>query len=240
MNDNGYAHGRSGSLANREYWWYRARRELFLTVFAPLVDPGSRILEIGSADGPSVEWLASLGDRIATDLDPTGLAPGDVCASATALPFPAATFDVVGAFDVVEHVPDEATVFAELRRILRPGGVLLISVPAYQWAWTELDDLAGHHRRYTRPRLTRAATDADFEVIRSTHAFAASFPFFAADRLRARVTGRSPERPADSKLPARAEELLSRLAAWDRNRLARHDLPFGSSILLAARAAGTT
>ena len=89
------------------------------------------------------------------DIDPRGLEPGGVCGSALALPFGDATFDVVCAFDVVEHCEPEALALAELARVLKPGGRLLISVPAYQWAWTEFDEENGHHRRYTR-RARRA------------------------------------------------------------------------------------
>ena len=72
-----------------------------------------------------------------------------MCGSATALPFRDEAFEVVAAFDVVEHCEDEALAMAELVRVLAPGGRLLLSVPAYQWAWSDHDVRAGHHRRYT-------------------------------------------------------------------------------------------
>lgn len=235
MTTGAYRPGRSGSLAASEYWWYRARRGLFWTVFGPHVPCGSEILEIGSADGPSVDWLAELGYRVATDLDPTGLRPGDVCAAADRLPFGDATFDVLAAFDVIEHVAFEDDALSEFARVLRPGGWLLVSVPAYQWAWSQLDELAGHHRRYTRRRLVDATTRHSFEIVRATYAFAGAFPLFAADRVRARVTGAPPESPAESTLSEGTARLLLKLADWDRRWLARRNLAFGSSILMAAR-----
>ena len=141
--------------------------------------------------------------RFAVDLDPRGLVPGTgVCASALALPFADATFDVVGAFDVIEHCDPEAAAVAELARVLEPGGRLLVSVPAYQWAWSDHDVRAGHHRRYTLPRLVTAVEGAGFRVLRATYGFAAVFPMFAAERairrLR-RARGGPPSRKASRR-----------------------------------------
>ena len=114
------------------------------------------MLDVGSADGPSVGWLRAEHRNVTLDLFPEGLTPGEgVCGSATALPFADGSFDVVSAFDVVEHCEDEQLAIAELTRVLEPGGRMLLSVPAYQWAWSDHDVRAGHHRRYTRPRLVR-------------------------------------------------------------------------------------
>src|SRR6187399_1936818 len=100
------------------------------------------------------------------------LAPGDVCASALAPPFRDGSFDVVTALDVVEHCEPEARAISELLRVLRPEGRLLLAVPAYQWAWTQFDVDAGHHRRYTRKRLVRAVEAAGATVERATYIFA--------------------------------------------------------------------
>jgi SAM-dependent methyltransferase len=80
---------------------------------------------------------------VSLDVDPRGLDVGGICGSALALPFADESFDVVAAFDVVEHCDPEAAVLNELARVLTPGGRLLLSVPAYQWAWTRFDDLSG-------------------------------------------------------------------------------------------------
>ncbi len=204
------------------------------------------MLDVGSADGPSVQWLHGGGRHISLDIDPRGLAPGGVCGSALALPFRSGSFDVVAAFDVVEHCEPEAQVLAELTRVLVPGGRLLLSVPAYEWAWSDFDDDNGHVRRYTRPRLVRAVRAAGLEVERDTYAFASVFPFFAAERLarRARrrwrhgVRRRPPGSPADIvELPPVSplvEKVLIGLARVDRTLLRSRDLPFGSSVLVAA------
>ncbi|HXH78009.1 class I SAM-dependent methyltransferase [Nocardioides sp.] len=236
----------SPSLEHPEYWWYRARSELLSATLQDYVSaPGARprILDVGSADGPSVGWLRDRGFRVGMDVDPRGLRPGDVQASAMDLPFAASSFDVVAAFDVVEHCDPEERVLAEISRVLVPGGRLLMSVPAYEWAWTSHDDHNQHHRRYTKRRAVAALSAQGFQVLRATYAFAGTFPMFAADRLRRRATERR-RGPRDSPaegVPAlpvvhpRTEQLLMGLSSLDRRILSRWDLPFGSSVVVAAK-----
>jgi len=204
------------------------------TVLGPHVGTPQRMLDVGSADGPSVGWLTA-PFKVSLDLDPRGLQPpGGVCGSVLALPFADGAFEVAGAFDVLEHCDSEEGALAELRRVLEPGGRLLMSVPAYQWAWTDHDVRAGHHRRYTRPRLLTAVQASGFVVRRCSYGFAGVFPAFAAERLLRRV--RKPASgddslPQPSPLVERALLGASRLESrWLRSR----DLPFGSSIFLAA------
>jgi SAM-dependent methyltransferase len=234
-------HGGSPSIHNSDYWWYTARAELLRTVLSSHVDQAARVLDVGSADGPSVGWLQGRGRHTAVDIDIRGLGPGDVCGSATALPFRDGSFDVVAAFDVIEHVDPEHVVVAELRRVLDPGGRLLVSVPAYNWAWSDHDTANGHHRRYTRRRLVDALEQGGFEVDRATYAFAAVFPFFAAERLVRRVkhsVGRRTTAPADvvtlPRTPQVVDRALERLTRLDQRWLEHRNLPMGSSVVAVA------
>lgn len=226
----------SGSIAQPDYWWYRAREELLREVLGEFVGEPRTVLDVGSADGPSVRWMAGLGQRVPLDTDLAALPPGGVCGSALALPFADESFDVVAAFDVVEHCEPESQALAEMARVLRPGGRLLLSVPAYQWAWTDFDVVAGHHRRYTRSRLAGAVRRSGLEVQRTTHVFAGTFPAFAAERLVRRL--RPGTTSVDTALPS-VSPALERALMWlcrlDRRVLAHRDLAFGSSVVLAAR-----
>jgi len=228
----------SSSLRHPDYWWHRARAGLLQQVFAPYVDAPTRVLDVGSADAPSVGWLRGEHQHVNLDLIPEGLVPGEgVCGSVTALPFADATFDVVGAFDVVEHCQDDHRALSELARVTRPGGHVLLSVPAYSWAWTDHDVRAGHHRRYTRPQLSRAVEGAGLEVRRATYAFASVFPIFAAERG-ARRLRRGPSTGGEQRLPTvspRQDKVLMGLSRLDERALRRVDLPFGSSVFVAAR-----
>jgi SAM-dependent methyltransferase len=220
----------SASLDNPTYWWYVARTRLLQRVLGSYVSAGARVLDVGSADGPSVSWL---GDRVAVDIDSRGLRTGGICATVEALPFPDDRFDVVSAFDVVEHCEDEAVALTELRRVTMPGGVVLLSVPAYQWMWSGFDVRAGHHRRYTRPRLRRAASAVGLNVERATYVFASTLPFFFAARLLTKLKGGTGDRV--QPLPSIVERLLLAVARLDEALLRRWNLPAGSSVVLAAR-----
>lgn len=226
----------SASIEQPEYWWYRARADLLRAALGDFVADTGRVLDVGSADGPSVGWLRG-EQHITVDLDPRGLRPGGgVNASALELPFRDGVFDLVSAFDVVEHCDPEAVVLAELGRVLRPGGRMLLSVPAYQWAWSDHDVRAGHVRRYTRPRLVAAVERAGFTVLRSTYGFAGVFPMFAAERLMRRVRGATTQ-DNDQRLPEpgpTAERALLTLSRAEARWLESHDVGFGSSVFLAA------
>lgn len=227
--------GASPSLEAPAYWWYRARSEIFREVFGDWVRSDGRLLDVGSADGPSTKWATGLASRTTLDVDPRGLAPGGVCASALALPFGAGAFATVCAFDVVEHCDPEATVLAEFARVLVPGGRLLLSVPAYTWAWTQFDVAQGHHRRYTRRRLVRSLRNSGFVIERSSYVFTATFPAFAVERLTRKRRDRAGV--ASDLLPevaAPVERALLGLCALDRLALRRVDLPFGSSVVAVA------
>ena len=223
----------SASIDQPDYWWYRARSELLRAALGDHV-AGQRVLDVGSADGPSVPWLRG-SPHVTVDLDPRGLRPGEgVCASALALPFRDGSFDLVSAFDVVEHCEPEAQALAELARVLAPGGRLLLSVPAYQWAWSDHDVRAGHHRRYTRPRLVAAVSAAGFDVRRASYGFAGVFPIFAAERLARRIRRAD---AGDGRLPEPSplvERVLMGLSRAEARWLRRRDAAFGSSVFLAA------
>jgi SAM-dependent methyltransferase len=212
------------------------------TVMEPYLGSVERLLDVGSADGPSVSWLTA-PQRVSLDLDPRGLRPPrGICGSVLALPFADASFEVVTAFDVLEHCEPESLALAELWRVLEPGGRLLLSVPAYRWAWSDHDVANGHHRRYTRPRATRSLRAAGFEVLRATYGFSAVFPAFVAERavraVRHRVGRRGPGGPADvvdvPPVNRFTERVLLGLSGLDRRALGQGDLPFGSSVFVAA------
>lgn len=235
--------GGSASIEQADYWWYVVRTDLLHTILGEYVGEPATVLDVGSADGPSVDWLRRSGRNVSLDVDPRGLERGDVCGSALQLPFRDEAFDVVGAFDVVEHCEPEETAVRELARVLKPGGRLLISVPAYEWAWSDFDEVNGHHRRYTRKRAVAALEREGLEVLRATYAFTSMFPMFAAERAARRtkqaLSRGGPREAADvvplPKTPPTLDRLLRRLGRLDQRMLRRRNLPFGSSVVVAAR-----
>jgi SAM-dependent methyltransferase len=226
----------SSSIEQPNYWWYRARADLLQASIDSGLGEPRRVLDVGSADGPSVGWLRPSGQHVTVDVDPSGLAPGEgVCGSALSWPRADETFDLLGAFDVLEHCGPESAAVDELVRVLVPSGRLLVSVPAYEWAWTDHDVRAVHHRRYTMGRILAALDGSGLTVRRSTYGFASVIPFFVAERLSRRVRGMAAREPTQlTPVPAVVEKALLALTRGESWFVRRHDLPFGSSIFVSA------
>ena len=232
-------HGGSASHDVQDYWWYLSRADMLHSAVGRYAAGARVALDLGSADGPSAGWIRQTIPRVASlDIEPRELGPTGVCGSALALPFPDGAFDLVSAFDVIEHCAPEEVALSEVHRVIRPGGTFLMAVPAYQWAWTDFDVANGHHRRYTRPRAIAALERAGFTVERATYAFTSVFPMFAAERLARRARGSRQSGAVETvsvpRVPRAVHHALMALCRIDDALLKRVDLPFGSSVFLAA------
>jgi SAM-dependent methyltransferase len=152
------------------HWWYAARRGLVRRLVRGTT-PG-RALDVGAGSGGNAAVLAGLGwDVTALEHSPVavGLARDRglhaVRADARRLPFRDGSFDLVMSTDMWEHVDDDRTVAQESFRVLRPGGRLLVAVPAGMDVWSGHDVALGHYRRYERDQLTSLVSEAGFDVI---------------------------------------------------------------------------
>ena len=148
--------------------------------------------------------------------------------------------DLIGAFDVLEHIPEDEAVLAECFRMLRPGGALIATVPQHRWMWSAQDELAHHARRYRRGELARKSSRAGFQPVYQSSFVSLAFPLMAASRL-LRGKGKNVEEKrtrveAEFKLPPLANKAM--LALQDAEHLMRRagvKFPFGGSQVLVAR-----
>ena len=99
------------------------------------------------------------------------------------LPFPDATFDLVSALDLFEHLEDDLAGFAEVHRVLRPGGFLLAAVPAFRFLWSEHDEALGHRRRYVASEMHQKLNRTGLHVVKRTYAITFVFPLILAYRI---------------------------------------------------------
>lgn len=224
---------------NADYWWYKVRGRLLENFFGRFVNSEDVVLDVGSSDGPSARFIDRRlalggGSKIALDIAPEGLGPDDILGSVEDIPVDDESFTIVSAFDVIEHVKNEAKGLDEIFRVLKPGGQLLISVPAYQWAWSKHDENLHHYRRYTASRAAIAAREAGFIDIKTSYGFFGTFPIFVLQRLRAIVAGRfEGSTPAVSQTQ---EKILMNLSTVDAFALKSGlRLPWGSSVFLRAQ-----
>ena len=150
------------------------------------------------------------------------------------------TLDLVCAFDVLEHIPQDELVLAEIRRILKPGGIFIASVPQHPWMWSTVDDVALHQRRYRRGELARKATAAGLRPLYQSSFTTLAFPLMMAVRLleRLRTQKQSLAELSDAQLhvpPAGNSALLALARIEQALRRVGVPLPFGGSQILVAQ-----
>jgi SAM-dependent methyltransferase len=233
------------------HWWFAGRRrilESFVRSIVADLNLGGRpprILDVGCGTGANLEMLAQFGETEGVDVSEDALA---FCrargldrvklGAAERLPYADASFDLVTALDVVEHLDDDAAGLSEMRRVLRPGGRALLFVPAFMWLWGVQDDVSHHRRRYTLPQLTGRVGAAGFAVERATYANATFFAPILAGRLLMRATGARPASENNINVSA-LNGVLGRLFGAERFWLRRGlNFPFGVSAVCVARRVG--
>src|SRR5215472_12984960 len=160
------------------YWWFVARRQLVTgLVREQIADPKrSRILDVGCGTGANREALTSYGAVFGADLSAEALsfsrsrADGPLTRSRIErLSFIDGCFDLITALDVLEHADDDLSSMDELYRALRPGGLLIVTVPAYGFLWSEHDEALHHRRRYAASELRNKLSRVGFEIERISY-----------------------------------------------------------------------
>jgi SAM-dependent methyltransferase len=137
-------------------------------------------------------------------------------------------FDVIGAFDVIEHIDDDETVLAQMQAAVVPGGGIIITVPQHPWLWSAFDEFSGHRRRYTRRELVTKLTAAGFNVVRVTSFTSFLLPLLVAARRRRRAIDLARELTVSPGL----NRALLAVGALERAVIrAGASLPLGGSLL---------
>ena len=239
------------------HFWFRARNRLIEAVvgrFAPPPEARGLALEIGCGTGNVLrvlERVYSPGRVVGLDLWPEALhharrrtSSALVCGDVNRLPLRAG-FGLVGAFDVIEHVPDDEGLLRHLWRCLVPGGLVCLTVPAGPSLWSYFDDEARHCRRYREADLHAVLERCRFEVVHSTHFMATLLPLvWLHRRAPAAPVPAGAERPRDRvQRELRLGRLLNRaleaVLAPELALLTRGgSLPFGTSLIAVARKPG--
>jgi SAM-dependent methyltransferase len=228
---------------DEHHWWYRGRRRIIRAELEQLPLPGdARILDAGCGSGRTLEQLREYGQVSGIELSPdaAALARGrgdfDVrIGRLEELPWEAGTFDLITCLDVIEHTPDDRLTLRELRRVCRPGGWLLVTVPAYQSLWSTHDEANHHYRRYVRGTLSSAAVATGWNVERMTSFNSLLLAPAAAVRVAQRRRLRRPENSYTPDLqlgPTWLNGVLERPLRLEARWLARgRTLPAGLSLL---------
>jgi SAM-dependent methyltransferase len=233
------------------HFWFKSRNELIAWLVRRFAPQAKRVMEIGCGTGfvlnairealPSAKIcgseLHSQGLSVARKRHGEDVELIQMDARASGL---SDALDLVGAFDVLEHIEEDLKVLEECAAMLRPGGVLIATVPQHPFMWSAQDDIAHHVRRYKRGELARKAGVAGMATLYQTSFVTLAFPLMAASRL---LRGRGGDGAADRgrmeaefKLPAGANAAMLALQRAEHGlRRAGVPLPFGGSQVLVAR-----
>lgn len=230
----------------RDHWWFVGRRAVVAAVLdAHVPRPIGRIFDAGCGTGGMLPMLAERGEVVGIEVEPTavehchrthptadvrrGDVPGDVPRDGS--------FDLACAFDVIEHLADDVAALGALRDAVRPGGHVVVTVPALPWLWSDHDVVNGHHRRYTDRMLTAAVAAAGLDLVHRSYFNTALLPAVAAARLSQRLRPRRATPTSDfSSMPGpAANRVLAAIFGAERHVAARRRLPIGVSLIAVAR-----
>jgi len=220
------------------HWWYRARRMVLAELIRREVNPpaDAAILEIGCGTGHNLAMLSDFGrvDALELDDEARAIAETRLGRKAMSAPLPELAgvgdghYDLIGAFDVIEHIDDDEAALRSIAAKLKPGGKFVMTVPAHQWMWSAHDEVNHHKRRYSRKGLRKLIEQSPMKLDRVGYFNSLLFPLAVAERLVSKLRRRE---NADLKLPPRPLNAALELAfSAERHLIGRVPLTPGLSL----------
>lgn len=240
----------------RNHWWFLARMEILEERIRAISNGDQlRILNVGVATGASSEMMQQFGEVVSVEYDEAccdflinQLQMPVTHASLTDLPFPDKSFDLVCAFDVIEHIADHAKAAEEMQRVLRPNGNFVITVPAFMFLWSNHDVVNHHMRRYRLPEIRKLVEATGFIISRQTYFNFLLFTPIAFTRIAEKRFKKTPKNSSSSGSDAEKFENqgLANKIFYHVFRLEKYFfrmrlyMPFGISIYLEGTPGGKT
>ena len=228
---------------DQHHWWFLARRRILEQLIVRVVRPpeGARVLEVGCGTGHNLAMLGKFGELDASELDSSARALSTKRlgreVKEAKLPdlsmFKRNSYDLIALLDVLEHVPDDLGSLRAIHRRLKPGGALLLTVPANPWMWSAHDAAHHHFRRYTSKQLEELFLRSGLEVELLSYFNTLLYPLIAAARIVGKLLRRE---SSDDKLPGNAvNTVLNKIFGLEAAMLGRVPMPFGVSLVAVVR-----
>jgi SAM-dependent methyltransferase len=229
---------------DQRHWWYCARRDVVAALIRRVVRPpaNAAILEIGCGTGHNFPMLSQFGHVEALELDDQARAIAEkrLGRSIMSAPLPELAgvpqrhYDLIGAFDVIEHIDDDAASIASIAERLKPGGKFVMTVPAHQWMWSAHDTVNHHKRRYSKRGLSQLIGRSPLKLDAVGYLNSLLFPVAIAERMASKALGKD---GGDLALPpAPLNAALKHTFAAERHLIGRVPLPPGLSLFAVGSA----
>lgn len=226
------------------HWWHRSKFQLVQGAISRLVPTTSsnvKLLDIGCGTGQILTLLSHFGTASGIDVSPEAI---KFCkrrkltrvsvGSSYNTGFAKNSMDVITILDVLEHT-DERKTLKEIMRILKPGGFLILTVPAYQWLWSRWDEVLMHKKRYTVPSLTYILQTSGFHVLKISYAYSFLLLPIIVIRFLKKLLHKK-EYGSDFAINTPfINAVMEKLCSLERGFVLAGLVPFGTSVFCVAR-----
>ncbi len=225
------------------HWWFVARRKIIQRAINNLDLPRNiRILDAGCGNGDNLSLLSTFGDLVAFEKNEYALKTakskkiGEIYKAELPDKLPntvKTNFDLIVLLDVLEHIDDDSKSLTTVRKLMNNKGIILITVPAFQWLWSEHDVIHHHKRRYSKSELREKLDSSGFRIKYISYFNTLLFPFALVERIGQKIF--SPSNPEILELPNnKINFLLEKIFSLEAIFMNKISLPFGLSLVAIA------
>ena len=225
------------------HWWFVARRKIIQRAINNLDLPRNiRILDAGCGNGDNLSLLSTFGDLVAFEKNEYALKTakskkiGEIYKAELPDKLPntiKTNFDLIVLLDVLEHIDDDSKSLTTVRKLMNNKGIILITVPAFQWLWSEHDVIHHHKRRYSKSELREKLDSSGFRIKYISYFNTLLFPFALVERIGQKIF--SPSNPEILELPNnKINFLLEKIFSLETIFMNKISLPFGLSLVAIA------
>jgi len=227
-----------------DYWWFIGRKKIIQTIIKNELNTNEslKILDVGCGTGGTTSELKKLGEVYGIDFSFSALQFSTkrglqvLKGAVNKLPFLDDTFDMITMFDALEHIEDDFLVVKELSRIIKKTGMIVITVPAYQFLWSDHDVTVSHYRRYNSKSISDVVTKGGLSIFRMSYFITIPFVPIALFRLFSKLKTKKPKSDlAVVRFPKIIDKIFRNILFFESKLLQKIDLPFGLSIICVAK-----
>ena len=232
-----------------ENWWHEGRRKILCDIIRDIRGERKdlKILDVGCGPGGTTVSFLEFGTVVGTDFSASALKIASQKGIKNVLksnllnpPFKNEIFDVITTLDVIEHINEDVEVLKKLQKLLKSDGCLIITVPAFQFLWSEHDVAVSHVRRYNISTLAKILHNSGFKIVRISYFVSFLFPLVAMYRIlkKTNVDKENPK-PNMVKFPYIINKILEKIMKLENRLLKKINFPFGTSIICIAKKVDT-